>query len=974
MVKLFSGFNSVALLRSVVLTRRLHCRSFLSSQISEIMKLYTDRGNPFLLSILAAKNLAGVPLTVQYINYEDGSKFNCPGNRKLPVLEAEHGILLYSTNSICRYLLDLKRNSEETPDPSKEAVVDQWVEWESITLQPVLFKHLVSSIGLGRQTSRHFDDLMKLLTHADQALSAHKFFSGDQLGLADVILWGSLHPLFISDSSFSAADPQMNNVKRWYGHLMSQDVFHKSSSEVTGGKGVSTFKDSLLAMSGTQVPPSSKPQEVTKSKQSIKGLQPPRQEKGNGVPQDEAVQARVASSEEIAEAVKNWNHGSKNRPKSRRLVDPILPIEGEKNILITSALPYVNNVPHLGNIIGCVLSADVFARYCRLRQYNTLYICGTDEYGTATETKALEEGLTPQQICDKYFKIHKEVYEWFKIKFDFFGRTTTQQQTEIAQDIFWRLHKQDHLVEDTLEQLQCVDCKRFLADRFVEGTCPFCNFEDARGDQCDSCGKLINAIELKKPRCKVCGGTPKVRSSKHLFLNLTKLESSLKSWVDKSSTEGTWTSNARHITRGWIQEGLRPRCITRDLKWGTPVPLEGYTDKVFYVWFDAPIGYLSITANYTKEWEKWWKNPQQVTLHQFMAKDNVPFHTVVFPCTLIGADDNYSLLNSISATEYLNYEDDKFSKSRGLGVFGNDAADTGIPADIWRFYLLYMRPENQDSAFSWTDFVSRNNSELLNNFGNFINRALMFVQNFFGGAIPIIDLTDEDKNFIALINKELKTYIDDLEKMRLREGLRGVLNISRLGNQYFQSNQPWVLVKGSESDRSRAGTVISLAANLSWQLSVLIHPYMPGVSEEIQRQLQVSDDGNVVLDNFIPYLQPGHKIGKPKPLFQKIDASVADQFRAKYGGNKQKKQTAGEEAANTSDGNAADMDVATLQAEITKQGDKVRKLKTEKAEKEKVDAEVAILLALKKKLAVAEGKDPNEQENNSKGKKKGKKK
>ncbi|XP_066029111.1 methionine--tRNA ligase, cytoplasmic-like [Pocillopora verrucosa] len=837
------------------------------------MKLYSDPGNPSLLRILAAKNLADVSMTIQYITNEDRTKFNLQGSSKLPVLETDDGNLLHSPNSICRYLLDLNRSSDVASDPYGKAIVDQWVEWESTSLQPVIFNYLVKSIGQGRDCSGHVDDLVNLLRHADEALASKKYFSGSHLGLADVIIWGSLHPLFMEGTKYS--DPGISNLKRWHNLLMSQELFLKTEFEVAGGKEVSSFKDALLAMLDAQ-------EQLAKSSPSSQ-----RDQEGDSATEEGTV-AKVLSREEIADAFEHWNNGSKNHPKTRRLVDPILPIEGERNILITSALPYVNNVPHLGNIIGCVLSADVYARFCRLRQYNTLYICGTDEYGTATETKALEEGLTPQQICDKYFKIHKEVYEWFQIKFDFFGRTTTKQQTEIAQDIFWRLQKQDHLVEDTLEQLQCVECKRFLADRFVEGTCPFCNYEGARGDQCDSCGKLINAIELKKPRCKVCGGTSKVRSSKHLFLNLTKLESSLKTWIDKSSSEGTWTPNSRQITQGWVKEGLKPRCITRDLKWGTPVPLEGYTDKVFYVWFDAPIGYLSITANYTNEWEKWWKNPQQVTLHQFMAKDNVPFHTVVFPCTLIGADDNYSLLNSISATEYLNYEDDKFSKSRGVGVFGDDAADTGIPADVWRFYLVFVRPESQDSAFSWSDFVARNNTELLNNFGNFINRALMFVQNNFDGSIPAMELTDDDKKFIALINKELKTYIDNLEKIRLREGLKDVLNISKLGNQYIQSNQPWVLVKGNESERSRAGTVIGITANLSWLLSVLVHPFMPGVSEEIQRQLQVTDEGNVVLDNFIPYLETGHKIGTPKPLFHKIDASVADQFRAKYGGNKQK--------------------------------------------------------------------------------------
>merc|ERR1719494_1515283 len=266
--------------------------------------------------------------------------------------------------------------------------------------------------------------------------------------------------------------------------------------------------------------------------------------------------------------------------------------------------------------------------------------------------------------------IHAEIYKWFNIDFDFFGRTTTPQQTEITQDIFWKVYNNGHVLEDTVEQLKCQGCNRFLADRFVEGTCPLCNYEDARGDQCDACGKLINAVELKNPRCKMCGATPKVESSKHIFLDLPKVEPQLRKWID-GSIEGNWTPNARQITKGWLADGLKPRCITRDLKWGTPVPLEGYTDKVFYVWFDAPIGYLSITANYTKEWEKWWKNPEQVKLVNFMAKDNVPFHTVVFPSSLLAANDNYILLSEISATEYLNYEDDKFSKSRGGSVWGS---------------------------------------------------------------------------------------------------------------------------------------------------------------------------------------------------------------------------------------------------------------------------------------------------------------
>ncbi|NXA60287.1 SYMC protein, partial [Mohoua ochrocephala] len=250
-------------------------------------------------------------------------------------------------------------------------------------------------------------------------------------------------------------------------------------------------------------------------------------------------------------------------------------------------------------------------RYCRLRNWNTLFVCGTDEYGTATETRALEEGLSPQELCDRYHAVHADIYAWFRISFDYFGRTTTPEQTRIAQDIFQRLLARGFLLQDTLEQLRCESCGRYLADRFVEGTCPFCGYAEARGDQCDKCGKLINAVELKNPQCKLCRGTPVATPTQHLFLDLPKLEGRLEAWLERTWAAGDWTANARHITRTWLRDGLRPRCITRDLTWGTPVPLDGFRDKVFYVWFDAPIGYLSITANYTEHWERWWKNPQQ---------------------------------------------------------------------------------------------------------------------------------------------------------------------------------------------------------------------------------------------------------------------------------------------------------------------------------------------------------------------------
>jgi len=338
-----------------------------------------------------------------------------------------------------------------------------------------------------------------------------------------------------------------------------------------------------------------------------------------------------------------------------------VPVPGERNILITSALPYVNNVPHLGNIIGCVLSADVYARYCRMQGYNTLYICGTDEYGTATETKALAEGVSCQELCDRYHKLHAEVYEWFDIDFDIFGRTATPIHTQISQDIFLKLHKKGMFSTDTVSQLYCANCDRFLADRYVEGICPLCDYPDARGDQCDGCQKLLNPVELKEPRCKMCGQTPELKDSAHMFLNLPQMQEKVKAFVEKSSQEGAWSPNGTAIAHAWLQKELQPRCITRDLKWGTPVPLKEMDGKVLYVWFDAPIGYLSITANYTKEWQKWWLNPKDVKLYQFMGKDNVAFHTVIFPATLLGTDEPYTMLHHLSTTGKFEFIDHSFT-------------------------------------------------------------------------------------------------------------------------------------------------------------------------------------------------------------------------------------------------------------------------------------------------------------------------
>lgn len=578
----------------------------------------------------------------------------------------------------------------------------------------------------------------------------------------------------------------------------------------------------------------------------------------------------------------------------------ILPIPGKRNILITSALPYVNNVPHLGNIIGCVLSADVFARYCRLRGYNTIYICGTDEYGTATETKAMEENCTPKQICDKYHAIHKEVYEWFNISFDKFGRTSSPEQTEVCQAIFKKLLENNWLSENTMQQPYCDTCEKFLADRLVEGVCPTpgCNYESARGDQCEKCGKLLNPTDLKDPKCKACQSTPRIRDTNHLFLELPLLQDKLEQYINKMSEAGSWSQNAIQVTNGWLKEGLRSRCITRDLKWGVPVPHEKFKDKVFYVWYDAPIGYISITACYTPDWEKWWKNPEDVELYQFMGKDNVPFHTVMFPSTLLGTGENWTLMKSISVTEYLNYEAGKFSKSKGIGVFGNDAKDTNIPVEVWRYYLLTNRPEVSDTLFTWADLQAKLNSELLSNLGNFVNRVLSFIakpsDQGYGSVIPDAPQAEAHPLTKALaekVGKHVDQYVEAMEKVKLKQGLKTAMAISSDGNAYLQESQFWKLYK---EDQPACAVVMRTAAGLVYLLACLLEPFMPSFSLEVLKQLnmpqlQVSlsdENGDLekirILWNILP---AGHKIGKPEPLFKELKDEEMEFYREKFAGS-----------------------------------------------------------------------------------------
>ncbi|XP_028854259.1 methionine--tRNA ligase, cytoplasmic isoform X2 [Denticeps clupeoides] len=903
------------------------------------MKLFVSEGNPHCIKVLAVLELTGVKCDIENVNHEE-KVVPFLSRPVLPVLLLPSGQHLFSSNAICQYFFEI--GGKAPADAST-----QWLEWEATELQPILGHALQMLVlqGKSAEAAKALEDPMNFL---EQNLSKRtsSFLTSDTVAVEDIVLWAALFPLYLEPSLRPA---ELTSVFTWFERVGALPACQSAAQRVLQGRGQAALKGFL-------------------QKQPVITLRrdtPPCNQTGA----EEAE--HLMTEEELQSAARTWSLGLTDFQTQPERQHPILPQEGKRNVLVTSALPYVNNVPHLGNIIGCVLSADVFARYGRLRGWNLLFICGTDEYGTATENKAREEGLTPQEICNKYHAIHSSIYKWFQIDFDFFGRTTTPRQTEIAQDIFWRLHDRGFLIEDTVEQLRCENCQCFLADRFVEGMCPHCQYPEARGDQCDKCGRLINAVELKAPQCKVCGLTPVVRSSKHLFLDLPKLEPDLEQWLDRSLSTGDWTTNARHITRSWLRDGLKPRCITRDLQWGTPVPHPDFSSKVFYVWFDAPIGYLSITANYTDQWEKWWKNPQQVELYNFMAKDNVPFHSVVFPCSLLGAQDNYTLVNNLVATEYLNYEDTKFSKSRGVGVFGDMAQDTGIPSDVWRFYLLYLRPEGQDSAFSWADMALKNNSELLNNLGNFINRAGMFVSKFFGGCVPEMELQAEDKRLLAQVGWELRQYIQLLDKVRIREALKCILNISRHGNQYIQVNEPWKNIKGGAPERQRAGTVTGVSVNVACLLSAMLEPYMPTVSQTIREQLRAPEScAHAMLRGegiFVRSLPSGHRIGTVSPLFQKLETDQIEALRKRFGGQQPKTEKPQDVAstkacvpeAPAARAVGADPEKAKqLEAAVAEQGEKVRTLKAQKAEKPVVIAEVSKLLELKKQLALAEGRDP----------------
>jgi methionine--tRNA ligase len=562
-------------------------------------------------------------------------------------------------------------------------------------------------------------------------------------------------------------------------------------------------------------------------------------------------------------------------------------------ILITSALPYVNGVPHLGHLVGCLLPSDVYARYMRMMGHEVLYVCGTDEHGTPSEVGAAKEGMDVADYCLKYHNRHKEAYDAFNLSFDYFGRTSSEQNREITYHIFEQLDKNGLIEEESIKQIFSIDDNRFLPDRYVTGTCPHCGYDKARGDQCENCTKVLDPTELINPRSTISGSTNlEVRETKHLFLNLPKLEKQLAEWV--KSKEPFWPDVAYSIAQKWLKEGLRPRCITRDLKWGFPVPKKGFEDKVFYVWFDAPIGYLGITKQWADEkpgernWKDWWLDAKDVYYVQFMGKDNVPFHSISFPATLLGTGENWTKVDYLKGMSYLTFEGGKFSKSEQRGVFAEDAVKE-FPADYWRYWLISNAPEASDSSFTFDLFAGVVNKDLNGVLGNFVSRVMKMTASKIGAEVPAGgEMTEVEEKLIADLQEKADNYCKYMEGLEFKKAMNELRAIWVDGNNYISVTEPWTVIK---TDPARAAAILRVCLNLIRIYALLSAPVMPETSAKILAKFGLNAADMPVLKGFnaakeIEVLQPGHKFEVGDALFERIAPEKTEELKAKYGSDK----------------------------------------------------------------------------------------
>jgi methionyl-tRNA synthetase len=541
-------------------------------------------------------------------------------------------------------------------------------------------------------------------------------------------------------------------------------------------------------------------------------------------------------------------------------------------VLVTSAWPYINVVPHLGNLVGSVLSADVTARYYRLRGDDVLLVSGSDEHGTPIEVEALKQGITPKELTDRNHAIVADLFKRWGASFDNYTRTESPVHKEFVQETLMTIYKNGYIFSQETQMLYCEHDQRFLPDRFVEGKCPYCGYERARGDQCDRCGRLLETTFLLEPRCTICGNTPTVKTTRHWYIDLSKFAEPLSKFLQENQQI---SSNARNFSLNWIKEGLKPRAVTRDVEWGIPAPFPGAEGKTIYVWVDAVLGYVSATIEWCRrvgepeKWREFWFGKSAKTLY-FVGKDNIPFHTIILPALLLATGEDYNLPWNVSATEFLQFKGEKASKSQRIGIWIDEALEL-FPADYWRFFLMATRPESKDSNFSWNIFLEKVNADLNDTFGNFIHRTLTFINARFNGEVPQPQkLTTEDEAILQAVREKVEEAAKEFEEAKLQSAANTLISIIRIGNQYLNEKEPWNLMK---TYREKAATILYVSAQIVKAIAVVSEPFMPATAEQLWQTLNLDESVNTSRwEEALKPLEAGHKIAKAKPLFKKIDA------------------------------------------------------------------------------------------------------
>ncbi|MFO8000981.1 MAG: methionine--tRNA ligase [Marinilabilia sp.] len=601
-----------------------------------------------------------------------------------------------------------------------------------------------------------------------------------------------------------------------------------------------------------------------------------------------------------------------------------------KRTLVTTALPYANGPVHIGHLAGVYVPADIYVRYLRLKGEDVLHIGGSDEHGVPITLKARNEGVTPKDIVDKYHNLIKDSFEEFGISFDIYSRTTNQMHHRTASEFFKKLYDNGAFIEKETDQYYDEEAGQFLADRYITGTCPHCNNKAAYGDQCESCGSSLNATDLIEPRSMISGNAPVMRKTKHWYLPLDQYQGFLEKWILEEHKE--WKPNVYGQCKSWLDLGLQPRAVSRDLDWGVPVPVEGAEGKVLYVWFDAPIGYISATRELTPDWEKYWKDPETRLIH-FIGKDNIVFHCIVFP-TMLKAEGSFNLPDNVPANEFLNLEGDKISTSRNWAVWLHEyLRDFEGKQDVLRYVLTANAPETKDNDFTWRDFQARNNNELVAILGNFVNRAVVLTHKYFDGKVPDIGTTTNfDTETLEAIPGYVTRVESSLDQFRFREALREAMNLARLGNKYLADTEPWKIWK---TDPGRVKTILNVSLQITSNLALVMEPFLPFTSQKMRQMLNMKEAGWHECGNN-KLLSPGHEINEASLLFEKIDdARIQDQYdklmKTKTDNEAESKEAApAKENITFEDFSSMDMRVGTIiEAEKVPKTKKLLKIKVD---------------------------------------------